>query len=474
MQTTAYLVAFLLLGLSILTIEFCRRDSVTAHPDQESYLFKGKRALDAIASNLGSSFSATYLLGAAVIFTQLLGWWAGVAVILLCALSYFLYSRLLVTLEQELGEEFCRQQRGNLLIELMARKLRTGEVGSLAALYALVYLGLLAEELAVSRALLNSLVPGQPVVASVLLLLLCLVILVYVYVGGFRAVLTSDLVQGAVLTAFVAMLIISSLKASPFGPQAGSSQTLEPTDVIAYLLIATVFGISWFVAGIDFAARLNFDSPPKPRLRRQLNGVVRVSFVATSLLLLSAVVFGHFTRIDIAVMASPTEYVESLSRYFLRDSPRIVQITFIVSILCMIFTTIDTLIMTILQASHYTRLRLARRDTIPGLLVTAMLLAIAVPSEHLYLFGLLAGSLLILPMLLLLPVLLPRLASIVPRTTGFAWTAFVGTWVFYLVYGGDFAATTEVQFLSPGVPLVLGLVSLVGFQIAHSLRGDRK
>ena len=465
MYTTAYLVALLLLALSIVTIEFCRRDRDPAPADTETYLFRGKRALHAIASNLGSSFSATYLLGGAIVFTHLIGWWAGLIAMSLCLFAYLLYRRLLRQFSTVLGADHCREQRGNLLLDLLGRRLEPRELRSVAALYAAIYFGLLIEELAVSRALLNGLVPRQPVLAGALLLLLCVIVAAYIYVGGFRAVLTSDIVQGAVLAAFVAMLIVSSVRASNLGT---TKVAFEPPSAIttsSYLLVAFVFGLSWFVAALDVAARLNFQTAPESKLLRQHDEVMRASFAGTALLLLAAVVFGELTRSDLAAKDSPGQYIDGLMRYFVHDGPRIVQVTFLVSLLCMMFTTIDTLIMTTLQASHYTRRRWARRESVIGLLVASMFLATAVPVDRLYLFGLLAGGLLVLPMLLLLPLLVPKASSFIPRSGRFAWLAFVATWGVYVTCGDFLAATTATQFLSPGIPLLFGL----GFLLIQQL-----
>lgn len=459
--------------LSILTVEFCRREIRSRRPDRLSYLFSGKTALDSIASNLGSTFSATYLLGAAIVLTQLVGWWAAATVVVVCASSYCLYRRLLANIHSQLGEAHCSQQRGNLLLDLYGKSRGRRSQQSLAALYSVIYFGLLVEELAVSRAILSSLVPHQPVVPSAVLLILCTVVIIYVYVGGFRAVLTSDLIQGVVLSAFVAMLMLSSIR-----NESGvvTSEMLRTTsdfpEIFPCLVIALVFGISWFVAGVDFSSRLNFKVSNYQGLEREQRNVVRISFLGTAALLLAAVAFGVLSRSDLAPTADSAVYVDNLVRYFVYDSAPLVQITFIVSLLCMIFTTIDTIIITMLQASDYTVLRAARRESIVAVVTAAMATALVVPVDHLYLFGLTAGSLLILPMISIVPVLAPSLASAVPESNVFAWVSLGGTWAVYIFFGDALATSIGVQFLSPGIPLLLGLCTLVIDRLVKSSVGS--
>lgn len=473
MHQSAYLLAFFLLVLSILTIEFCRREIKSRRPDRRSYLFAGKTALDSIASNLGSTFSATYLLGAAIVLTQLVGWWAAATVVVVCVSSYWLYRRLLRNIHSELGEVHCSQQKGNLLLDLYGKSRGRRGQQSLAALYSVIYFGLLVEELAVSRAILSSLVPHQPVVPSAVLLILCAVVIVYVYVGGFRAVLTSDLIQGIVLAAFVAMLVLSSLRSEGEAVTSAVFRNAPDfSDIFPCLVIALVFGISWFVAGVDFASRLNFQVSSTQSLEREQRSVVRISFLGTAALLLAAVVFGEFSRSDLALTADSAVYVDNLARYFVYDSAPLVQVTFIASLLCMIFTTIDTLIITMLQASDYAVLRAARRESIVSVVTAAMAVALVVPVDHLYLFGLMAGSLLILPMMSIVPILAPSLASAVPESNAFAWVALGGTWAVYICFGDVLATSTEIQFLSPGIPLLLGLCTLVMDRLVKSSVGS--
>ena len=459
--STVYLAVLVLLGLSILTIELCRYWQVSDAVTEAQFLFRGKKASHAFTSNVGSMFSATYFFGAVIVFSKLLGAWMVLVIILVCAISSALYRRLLKLLDSELGQEILEKQDDNPLMKLLQQRLGPEKVRSLAGLYVVIYFALLIEELAVSRALLNSIFPSRPVVASGLLLIVCIIMLVYLYAGGFRAVLVSDFVQTVVLLAFIVTLIYFSLTRNSTVGSSITSTALSPTLVAGNILATSLLGVSWFVSGIDFTSRLNFDSQPDIPLITQRIRVVKMSFFALALTLLAGALFGHSTHEALSPHTLPPQYLETLAALFLGDSLRIVKVVFFVSIFCMIFTTLDTLLLAMLQSSYYTRPKLARRSGTQAIIALAAAASILVPPKALYVFGIVAASMTTLPMLIVLGVLYPVFKSTTEVKLHYIWAAFATTWLLYLAFGGLLVEEFEVQFLIPCVPFLLALLFMI-------------
>ncbi len=447
--STAFLAGFLLLVLSLLTIEFCRRDRVSFTTDDGTYLFRGKTVLHALASNVGATFSITYFFGAVIVFSKLLGTWAVLAIGLGCSGAFLLYRRLLRHVDVELKPHELAEQRTNVLLALLRQKMAGSSFRSLASLYGVIYLGLLVEELAVSRALLASMFPARPILGGLLLSVLCLVVLVYLYVGGFRAVLISDLVQIIVLSAFTAMLTYLSLVGSAEPELLSFDLDISPSLAAANIFCVALLGVAWFVAGIDFSSRLNFDGPRISKLVAARSRLMRHSFVAIGLTLSVGVLFAQASDYQLPPGMRPSEYLTALTSVFLGHPVRIMKITFLISIFCMMFTTIDTLLLAVMQASHFTKGRLARRDTLPALILVAALFSMPLPIDSLYAFGILTASWITLPLLPILRALFPKLRW-APEQPLYAWAALIVSGICFAYFHESIVARQEVQFLIPG------------------------
>ncbi len=473
-----FLAAFLLLLLAVLTIEACRRDHVAFADNIKTYLFRGRRPIHSLASNIGATFSVTYFFGAIVIYAQLFHSWFVLTLAFAFPAIFALYDRLLRRAEKELDPEAMLKQRGNILLDLLAKAYPPKSFQVISAVYLVIYFGLLVEELAVSRLILSSLMPGRPIVVSFLLSVICLVVVVYLHFGGFRAVLISDFVQGAVLCSFFVTLILFIFRYGTMERLADfplDSPAIRFSNLFLVLLLAVV----WFLAGIDYSSRFNFDAKTTRELfskRRQLASLTAFfTFVTLSL----GIFFSQALSDKIPTRTLPVNYVRALAVFFLDESAPIYRIVFLMSVYCMIFTTIDTLLVTLLQVASYKRESFVKkafltRDKILRLLLVAAVVSSIVNENRVHTTGIFIASLLIIPAVASAKCIFPRAASWLPTDTRYMWWTLTITAVAFFLLEPHFLYRFEYHFLMPGVTFVATLVVVLIVKIGSTMmpRGE--
>ena len=471
--TTLFLAVFALLVLSALTIDFCRRDKVAYFRGTRSYLFRGKTLAYSLAGNIGAIFSTTYFFGAVVIYAQTLNTWSLIPLTLACVGSYLLYVQLLSRMEHSLDPVTLAGQTDNILLAFLQEKYKgkPGHFSGLVNLYALIYLGLLTEELAVSKAVLKSMLPDQPITASLLLLVLCLVVLLYLYIGGFRAVLISDHVQVIVLASFVFMLSYYTVMGDQKSEALDFSIQMSPMILTSNIVTVVILGISWFIASLDFSARLNFDELKCENHILQRSLLLKLSMVSILVTLVVGVLFALATRHSLQPGQLPSEYLRDLTRVLLLESPRGFKLIFLVSVYSMIFTTIDTLLAALLQLGFYTQHKLIDRQNLAQVLLVVALLAFTLDEESLYVFGITVASLMVLPALAILRAIYPHQVRFLPGGPLYLWASLGGVTLLYICFASKLREHFAYQFLIPAIPMILALVLGMGQVMVARLRG---
>jgi|SRR5579863_9589150 len=192
-QLTIFFGAVALVALSIYTILKCREDSVEHLGDTELFLFLGKTRAYSFASNLGSVFSVTYFFGAAFIYGLIFKGTLLIITTIVFIILFWLIPRIMTSSWPH--NLHSTDQRGNILLDLLLRRLGHQSFQVVCRIYSFIYFALLVEELSVSRLILHTLFPAHASVAAALLVTICFVILAYVHFGGFRAILISDFEQ---------------------------------------------------------------------------------------------------------------------------------------------------------------------------------------------------------------------------------------------------------------------------------------
>jgi|GEM_PF-6211441 len=456
---SAFLSVFLLLLLAIVTMEACRRAHVASYDSPRAFLFRGRLPIHSLASNIGATFSVTYFFGAVVIYAQFFKSW----IVLLLALFFptlaLIYGKIIKVIENDLPVEGWASQQGNILLELLKLRLPAQTFESLMSLFLVIYVALLAEELAVSRLIFSSIVPDNPVVVAFLLSVICLVIVVYLSYGGFRAVLIADYVQGLVLCAFFAML---GLLVIQHGTESSliSFPTSDSDIRFANLSLVAVLGLAWFLGGIDYFSRFNFDSRSPHELSEKRLRLVKVTSLLLFICLSLGILFSQALSDEIPTRIMPTRYVGLLTSFFLFKTPPIYRIIFIVSVHCMVFTTINTILVTILQISAYKPKNPLNRERLLLILLIAVFGSGLIAKDRVHTIGIFIASLFILPSFPIVRSLFPRPASGIPINVRYLWWALGGSVIIFAAIEPRIDSSFDYHFLIPGIPTALVLASL--------------
>jgi hypothetical protein len=461
---TAYFGLGCLLVLSIATITLCKRDGPVPKAYAE-FLFTGKTFAFSVVSSAGAAFSVTYFLGATFIYASILRAWCVPILVAIALLVIVGACRVVIVAAQEFGEETFGGSDQNLLLAFMQRRLSPRNFRVFVQLLFLAFFLLLVEELSISRVILNAIFPFMPLLASTLLFTIVAVILAYVYIGGFRAVLTADWVQFSVLIAFLALLLfLVSVRGHPLAVLA-MPRGLAPTTIIGASVLWTVYGAAFLVMAVDLYARLNFTAPAGVLLAMRLR-LVLISIALVFAVVLIGVVFAIALAPEIGHVVTPTRYYRSITALF-AVTP-LSHVAFLVAVFCMIFTTVNTLLITTAQIGFYKKGFGGRRPEFSRIVVLATFFSVVVDADAVCAFGIFVGSLLLLPLLQLLPELVGRRKR--QRDDRYLWLgaalsviAFVGmySWV---------ALDFEFHFLIPGLVLGVTLLSRILWVGAASVR----
>jgi Na+/pantothenate symporter len=455
---TIFLSVFLLLLLALATVEACRRAHVAAYDDEEAFLFRGRQPVHALASNIGATFSLTYFFGAVVIYAQLFETWMIVAFAVTFFVVAMLYRKALKIIECELPSDAWSGQRGNLLLEMLKRRYAPAAFDSVCSLFLVIYVAFLAEELAVSRLVFSALV-SNPLVVAFLLSVVCLIIVIYLSYGGFRAVLTADYIQGAVLCAFFLMLAIIVVERGKLDNLV-HFPTTNITISFANLGMMMILAFAWFLAGVDYFSRFNFESRSPREIAKTRASLANITasllFVCFSL----GILFSQAIGAEVSTTVAPSKYVSLLIGFFLTKTPPIYRVVFIVSLHCMVFTTVNTILMTVLQVSAYkVRNPLNRARVLPIILVAA-LGSVVIEGDHVHTIGIFIVSLLMLPAFPAAKGLFPRLAWWVPGSATYLWWALGGSVLLFAAAEPKIASRFEYHFLIPAIPTGMAAIGI--------------
>jgi Na+/pantothenate symporter len=248
-----FLVLGVLLSLSYLTIKYAKA-SGTNFRSYGAYLFEARGRRQSLASNVGAVFSVTYFFGATFIYGMVFGAWIRIMTVLV----FVAVTALAIYVTSQIDTANVRTTAdSNLLLAFFAKKLEPNDFRTVIRIFTIIYFALLVEELAVSRLVLHALT-RQPIAVAFLLITICFVIYTYLYLGGFRAVVTADSVQIVVLILFLLMLVILMREYTTPSELLWLHLNSQSPMATLNLVGAGVFGISWFMPAVDFYSRLNF------------------------------------------------------------------------------------------------------------------------------------------------------------------------------------------------------------------------
>lgn len=332
---TGFLALAGLLLLSIATISLCKQDA-KRFDDTSEFLFEGKTAVHSFVSSVGAVFSVTYFFGATFIYASIYNLWTLVIAALVFGVAFLLFRALLRRIAQRFPTALLESQRCNLLLELLRQADPKG-FPRFARLLFLTYYLLLVEELAISRVVISQVFPGEVILQALLLFVIAAVILAYLYIGGFRAVLNSDLVQGFVLLAFVTTLLFYVF-AVDLGEAAPSFATpLGPGHLALSIGLWAVYGLTWLLVSVDFFARLNFEDRRTTWLESRYR-LTKAALAGTFVVLAIGIVFAYLASPQLGEFRSANDYYQGAVSFFGSSTHPPVVVIFLISIFCMIFT----------------------------------------------------------------------------------------------------------------------------------------
>lgn len=438
--TTVLLGTATLLLLALYTLAKCRAQLPTRSRDYSTFLFEGLARRHSLAGTIGSTFSVTYY-GATTIYGHLYRGWF----IVLLAAGYAVSILIIIRVLQEAHVAGVQDETGrsNVLLELLRARLGTQNTIYVVNLWIVIYVFLLAEELAVARVVLMTVFAQYPVIPAVLIATMCVVVAVYVRWGGLKAVLIADYEQLKLLLPFVLALgfivyhgkDLTGTFRQPFEP-------LVDTNIVA-LPLGILLMVSWKVAAVDLYTRLNFRmSSRAPVLRQQ------VSFTALSL----ALAVGMFVAVALFGMSMPPEFSQTHTpvaftraglQYAAVFSSKPALVIFVASLFSMILTTINTLVTTTIQLGAYRPSTRPHITDLSRLFLGAAFVSCFFDPNTVSGVGMFIGALMIIPLVAVIGAISRRVRWLLPQNFRFVGpAAVVSVAVFLATYssvGGDYS-----------------------------------
>lgn len=446
-----FLALAILLALSYLTIKYAREGG-SEFRSYGTYLFGARGRRQSLASNVGAVFSVTYFFGATFIYGMVFGTWIRIMTVLV----YVMVTLLAIYVTSRIDSGNPRTADSNILLEFFVKNLEADDCRKVIRIFTVIYFALLVEELAVSRLVLHALT-RQPVAVAFLLTTTCFVIYSYLYLGGFRAVVTADTVQVIVLVLFLLMLIILTREYTTPAELLFRHLDVQRPMAMLNLAGAGVFGVSWFMPAVDFYSRLNFTGRAKGSATTEF---IVTSFATTGTVMLVGALFGDCLATHLAV-TSPSDYVFKAIRFFIDESP-LVAFVFIAGLFSMIFTTIDTLLLLNLQVGYYQRRRWFRRENLLNVLLAAMVISSAMTFDATSAVGIFIGSCMVFPSLALARLLWPKVFRFLPQSPTYLMVAMVLSVVVFARYFFEIQNRFDRHFLLAILTLGLALACGVG------------
>ncbi len=391
---TVFLGFVTLLFLGLHTLSKCRSEGSSYSSEEPEFLFQGKSRIYSLASSVGATFSVSYY-GATVIYGHLFkGWFLAILVAANSAATV-----VVLWVLREGTSDQARHGRGNILLEIFKERLSKRSFAGILRTYCAIYFLLLVEELAVARLAISTLFPKHPIIHALLLATICLIVLAYVRWGGYRAVLISDLEQLKLIAPFLLALVFFLYSSPPELASMEQALRLNHMPSRGILLFSLVFVVGWVASPLDFYSRLNFAPDRRSSFVRQRKRMALLALLFSFFSYFIGGLFGAFLPPSFSKDLSPTGFTEAGISFILENGTPLISVVFFASLFFMIFTTCDTLLLTVVQVGHYQNSRLIRLGNLGRLMLVAVALSCFLPMEAVSLVGVFLASLMMLPLL---------------------------------------------------------------------------
>lgn len=332
-------------------------------PRVETYLFAGNSLLLSASSSIGAILSIPITFTALISGGFMYGWqiifsfWIGIGLAVL----------FLRRLSRTNGHaEFCankEEREGSAGVSFLSRLCEKHGLNGHVVPYVFsifLYGCLLAMEFSVARSTINYLSEIDAFNLAAIIILIASVTYSYVYIGGYKAVLYTDYFQLMVIAVFVglcfgSLLFNSDVKIQHFGPLVSKLAWTSKSDMFL-LHVSVVFGgFSFLVASIDQWNR-TFGTLKKDAVSSVYWSSTALAIFAPIPVLIGAYAFNvHGTEF----MKDATNNASLLIlKSYLQTVPLSTRFLFIMSLTCVILTTINTYLITLCQLYYELTIRL--------------------------------------------------------------------------------------------------------------------
>lgn len=458
----------LLLAISIVTVEICRRDRLRQQTSAADFWLSGKTKAYSLASNLGALASVTYFFGGGLTYGFVFGPWYLVASGAVFLLSGIFIVRMLPAIQKEAEAE---GQTSNPLIAYMRRHLEARDLKVVLRLYTVVYSTLLVVELAAGRLALSSMLPASPVLVTIFISVIAIVIFTYLYLGGFKAVLNSDLIQLTILIPFLGCLSFLLLKEDEARSLMQIPLTAFSRPDAASFLFLVITCVAYFVAGFDFFSRLNFTTRKDKLAQRK--SFIAISLCIIFLMMTVGILYGMHLKSYRTEVGSATEFAHFATAHFVNRDQLMIPLLFVVCIFCMIFTTVDTLLLTVFQLGFEMKSKLLLRKNVGPILSAALVASTFVGLDFVSVVAVFALSLMILPLVAVWKAFAGPRARCLPSNLQFLEGALLLSVALFILFYSDFRVIYESHFLIMGLVVLSTLVAASFAGLRDLLRRKR-
>jgi hypothetical protein len=350
--------------------------------------------------------------GATTIYGHLYRGWFVVFLLAALPCAILLARKIIDSAHRELPD--FAAQTSNLLLDFLRIRLGARLFRAIVWVYFLLYFSLLAEELAVSRLMLQTIFPTHPVIATTLLATICLVIMVYLKWGGFKAIMVADYEQLKILIPFLIAMGLLMTRSGDVGMTLHSFFQTRVHSSLATLFLALPVFVAWLIGGVDLYARLNFRSAGVPPTREEHKAFVTLALTMAMLIFLSAALLGMCLPSSFSSIQTPSEFTKRGVQFIVSSASRASYITFFGSFFCMIFTTLNILLFTLVQIGYYTPSKRPAAGDVSRVLLFAVLASCVLWPDSTSAIGIFVGSLMVVPFLVVCISLSDRLTALLP------------------------------------------------------------
>ena len=177
---------------------------------------------------------------------------------------------------------------------------------------------------------------------------------------------------------------------------------------------------------------------------------------------------------DIGPILSPSQYTKAAIGLFIADHNPWVTVIFLVGLFCMIFTTLDTLLLTVLQLGFHIGSRIVRRKYLSVLLLCSIIFSTQIPSDGVSAIGVFVASLLIIPFSAILRDVVPLSLKLLPDSNSYFLPSIALSLVGFVLAYDKIETDFSRHHLIPGIVLASVLISLSGFGLVKALVGLRR